>query len=161
MKTPTPLPTQEYLRYNFYYNPETGKMYARFPSKQHKIGRLGAINKEGYRQRKINQVYYYEHRLVWMYVYGEEPTTGIDHEDRDRLNNKISNLRKATNSNNGGNRLCKGITWDKQAQKWRASITFQGRKKSLGFFHTKQEARDTYIAAHIELHGEFSPYQTN
>ncbi len=86
-----------------------------------------------------------------------------DHRDGDGLNNRRSNLRAATKSQNGCNqsRSCrnasgfKGVYWDSKSSKWQAQISLHGKCKSLGFFASKYQAAEAYAAASKEIHGEF------
>lgn len=59
----------------------------------------------GYRGVTINGVSYAEHRIIWRMhnPRGAMPFV-LDHKDGDRANNKITNLRKATESENRNNR---------------------------------------------------------
>lgn len=143
------LPSQEVLRYLFYFNHSTGILYSRFSSCQWKIGRRGAVNLEGYYQRKIDQRHYYEHRLVWMYVYGIDPGNYVvDHIDGDRSNNRLSNLRLCTIAeNNWQNKYlsCSPLG------KWVAHFKLDGRDIDLGSYDTKGEARSAYIKARNDL----------
>ena len=161
MKTPTPLPSQEYLRYNFYYNPETGKMYARFNKIHRKIGDEGTFRTtDGYLHFSIDNKKCLVHRLIYVYQTGIDPQGfDVDHKDRDKSNNKWENLRLATRPQNQRNRVGKG--YHKVGKKWKAYIKTDYKMKYLGYYETEQEASDAYIQAKNELHGEFSPYQTN
>ncbi len=88
----------------------------------------------------------------------------VDHEDHDTLNNRRYNLRVATYSQNGFNRRkhvpgssggFKGVSWNKLERKWRAHITINWKRTTLGQFRTKEEAIDAYKKAAIAAHGEF------
>lgn len=87
----------------------------------------------------------------------------VDHRDGDGLNNRRSNLRFATKSQNAHNmrKPCtntsghKGVTWDKRDHKWQAKIMVGGRQRSLGYFEHKADAARAYAEASAELHGEF------
>lgn len=89
----------------------------------------------------------------------------VDHVDRDGLNNRRDNLRLATRSQNCVNRgLAKnntsgfvGIVWHKQSSKWNARIKVDGVRRSLGYYHTKEEASAAYKSARRVLFGEFAP----
>ena len=89
--------------------------------------------------------------------------TKVDHEDRDGLNNRRKNLRKATSNQNVANaRLCsvstsgyKGVSWNKHAQKWTAQLHIDNGKKHLGVFDNKEDAARAYDTAAVE---HFGPY---
>lgn len=87
----------------------------------------------------------------------------IDHKNGDKLDNRKSNLRISTISQNMMNSLprggsfagLKGVTADKGG-KWRASINLDGRNITLGRFFTKQGAALAYKVISILEYGEFS-----
>jgi hypothetical protein len=84
----------------------------------------------------------------------------IDHIDQNPQNNKIENLRRANvyiNNQNQGTRKnntsgYKGVSWSKQKQRWRATITILGKHKTLGFFLEKEEAYECYLKAKKIFH---------
>lgn len=88
----------------------------------------------------------------------------IDHKNMNPLDNRRCNLRKATKAKNMQNRNkqknntsgFKGVSWSKNAKKWRATIRSEGIWKFLGNFNTKQEAALAYNNAANSMHGEFS-----
>ena len=90
--------------------------------------------------------------------------TDIDHIDCDGLNNRRSNLRLATRSQNNQNARLranttsgfKGVSWNKRKHKWDVRIRLNGCQKFLGYFQTKEEAAAAYDRAAIELFGEFA-----
>ena len=144
------LPSQEVLQNLYFYNHATGILYSRTRSCQWKIGRRGSVNAEGYYQRKIDQRYYYEHRLIWMYVYGVDPGNYlVDHIDGDRSNNRLSNLRLVNSQKN--NRHRNSIICSPNG-KWTALLNHKGRQVILGSFGSKQEARDAFFKAKDDLY---------
>ena len=86
------LPSQKHLRYHYYYSQQTGKLYRRFtsPDGRRLIGYSGIPFKEsGYILTSVLGKQYRTHRLIWMYMTGEDPgELEIDHKDRNRSNNK-------------------------------------------------------------------------
>jgi hypothetical protein len=88
----------------------------------------------------------------------------LDHKNRNGLDNRRTNLRSATVSQNLYNRiLCrnnkcglKGVYLSKRHNRWAAEIRVDKRKICLGLFMTKEEAAHAYDAAAVIHHGEFA-----
>ncbi len=78
----------------------------------------------------------------------------VDHKDRNPLNNRKSNLRECTRSQNSMNRECKGIAWKRG--KWQSMIMKNGQSHYLGRFDKMKDAILVYNKAAKELHGEFA-----
>ncbi len=160
--------TAREVRQRFDYDPREGLFrYRIVPPNQSKI-KIGDI--AGFPRRtkygvyliiKINSRPYYAHRLVWLYVFGDWPIDQLDHKDGNKLNNKLDNLRPATQSNNKSNGKrynnntsgFKGVV--KCKNKWKAQITHQGKVIYLGLYMTKLDAHAAYVRASRELQGEF------
>ena len=87
-----------------------------------------------------------------------------DHVDQNKLNNQIANLRPATIRQNQGNRMAlanntsgfKGVSWNKQSQRWRTVIRVNYRPVHIGYFDDKYEAARAYNEAATKYHGEFA-----
>lgn len=100
------------------------------------------------------------HRLIL----GNPKGAQVDHRDTDGLNNVRSNLRLATHAENQQNKTpyknnttgAKGIYWDARVERWRARIAYNSKRKSLGYFATKDEAQKAYADAASQLHGDFA-----
>ena len=74
------------------YDPETGYLHRVKNGK-----RRGTLHPSGYRYVGVIGRNFYEHRLAWALYYNEDPYPyEIDHINRNRSDNVISNLRKAT-----------------------------------------------------------------
>jgi len=82
----------------------------------------------------------------------------IDHINNIRSDNRVSNLRWATRSENNANRVSTGVY--ARRNKWIAYVTKLGINYSK-LCDTQEEARTWYKAKHIELFGEFSPHYIN
>jgi len=162
--------TPEMMRHYFSYDPETGVLRWKNPSRINgtQPGAIaGCLDSTNHRRLvTINYKRLKAHHIIWAYQTGEWPTRHIDHVNRDPSDNRWCNLREATASDNqcnqGKNRRntsgYKGVTWHKQSGKWIATIMRNNKSYWLGCFSTKEEARDAYIEASLKLHGEFSYY---
>ena len=88
----------------------------------------------------------------------------VDHINRDRLDNRLINLRLATGSQNQQNiglrsnnaSGYKGVCYVPGRKKWLAHITINYKQRSLGLYPTPEEAYAVYCKASKELHGDFS-----
>jgi len=95
--------TQELLKEYFLYIPELGNFAVKKAYGKLRLGDLlKSEDAEGYRNVSFNGKRYYVHRLVWLYNYGEWPST-IDHKNRIRNDNKLENLRDCSRSDNQQN----------------------------------------------------------
>lgn len=105
---------------------------------------------------------YYRSRLIFLMHHNYLPKI-VDHKDRNRLNDKIENLREADYITNGMNRTAnknssskyKGV-YLSHGKYWRATININGKNKYLGIFKTEKLAAITYND-HAKVHyGEFA-----
>ena len=142
------MPTAERLLALFEYNAETGVLTRK---------RTG--NTVTTRNVKIGRKeQYLKHRVIWVMMTGKDPgEICIDHIDRDPSNNRWINLRLATHQENMQNYSCKGVTYDKRRNKWRAQIQHEGRKQHIGYCDCPLLARMMYMEKSRELRGEYSP----
>jgi hypothetical protein len=156
--------TKDQVRQMFDYCVETGALI-RLTSAGPigKTGdRAGSLRGSGYRSIKISGRIYIEHRVIWLWWYGEWPDRQIDHMNNVRDDNRIENLRLASNQENQRN--CglrkdnkvgvKGVI--KVGNRYRALIKAGGAQKHLGYFSTPLEAGLAYQAACRTLHGDFA-----
>lgn len=157
--------TAERLREILSYDPETGAFAWRASRRGVRPGKCGRISKSsGYRDICIDYVLYRSHRLAFLYMTGEWPTKDIDHKNRIRSDNRWSNLREATTTQNSANVAAKttnttgfvGVVWDKSRNKWRAQIRIGGKKTNLGRFDKVEDAIRRHDIAAIEAFGEFA-----
>lgn len=125
------------IKRGYTYNPETGIVYNKFNEEVNRLG--GKYKSIGL---KINKKTYNlkNHHFAWFWVY-KEVVNQIDHIDRNKLNNKIKNLRSVTQQENNFNRSnVKGYTWNKIAKKWQAYIMLNKKYIYLGVYNTIEEA---------------------
>ena len=168
-----PYPSQEELHEKFEYcadNIFKPLMWKINPSPNVKIGDLaGWVEKHGYYLITMNKGSKYRlHRLVWIYHNGDIPDEmQVDHIDGNPKNNRIENLRLATHAENMRNSKIrsdntsgiKGVEWYKSRNRWRAKIRVDGKTKTLGYFHTIEEAEAAIVAARNNLHGDFARHE--
>lgn len=164
--------TQSELKYLLSYDPETG-IFIWLVSKPPRIsvGSIaGCVNKIGYYQITINRKQYLAHRLAWVYMTGEWPPNDIDHINGVRNDNRISNLRLATRSQNTTNQgahsdnttKLKGITkitWTNKdgtiKVKYVAKCGLNNIHHYIGSYPTAELASAAYHAFAKLHHGEF------
>jgi len=132
--------TQEDLKEALDYNPDTGI----FMRKMHnnRLKETGCLGAGGYLRIVVNKNLYYSHRLAWIYVYGALDINIIDHANGDKLDNRISNLRNTTLSQNQRNKKMSknntsgftGVTFCKSTNRWEAQVSISNKNIHLGFF---------------------------
>jgi hypothetical protein len=93
------------------------------------------------------------------------PELQVDHINGDGLDNRRSNLRLATGSQNQGNSRkrrdgvtsqYRGVSWNKRAGKWQALLRREGKLQYLGYFSDEEAAARAYDAAALEQWGSFA-----
>jgi hypothetical protein len=91
----------------------------------------------------------------------------LDHKNRNGLDNRKSNLRLSTRSQNGVNTRAKrpgaaskyrGVWFCRKTKKWGVNIRVNKKVIWLGRFETEEEAGKVYIEASQKFHGEFCPW---
>lgn len=105
---------------------------------------------------------YKEHRLIWLLVTGEWPKRNPDHRDGDACNNRWSNLRAATQSQNMMNqrlsaRNVSGYKWVRTLRDYDRRRPYQAivGGVALGNFACPRRAHEVAKAYARKLHGEF------
>ena len=148
--TPANELTAEKLRSILHYDPATGIFTWKVStSSSVKIGDItGCPNGGGYLRLWLQSRLYLAHRLAWLHTYGVWPKDQIDHINRNRLDNRIANLREVSHKQNQQNRSKPsnntsghpGVCWHKRDFKWQAQIKHNRKQIHLGFFATIEEA---------------------
>lgn len=157
----------ERLREVISYDPATGIFTRRVSvgRRRSKVGDVaGSVTWNGYAIICVDSLQYRAHRLAWLYVYGKWPNADIDHINRNRIDNRIANLREATrgqNMQNAGlqkNNMSgiRGVYWDNVKQKWTANIQHNHRTIYLGRFDRIDDATSARRAAekHFFTHSQ-------
>jgi len=127
----------------------------------------GTVNRRGYRKVILFYKPHYAHRILWEMANNSPIREGyeIDHWDRNKSNNSLSNLREVTSSENKRNTGLrsdntsgvKGVVWCEKAGKWQAQIQNNGRNIFLGYFTVFEDAVAARQAAELKYFGEFNP----
>lgn len=105
------------------------------------------------------------HRLL---VFGYDNVVNdeiIDHANRDRLDDRLCNLRVCEPSDNAKNQSLSarntsgqtGVSYSSQFHKWRAYVCDKRKYISLGYYKTKEEAIAARLAGEKKYYGEFAP----
>ena len=87
----------------------------------------------------------------------------VDHVNRDKLDNRKSNLRLATRGQNARNMELplgrvrfRGVRWHKRNKKFESRIEYRGKRFHLGYFKIAEDAAKAYNRKAAELHGNFA-----
>ncbi len=158
--------TQSQLKERLHYDPETGLFtWIKVLSNYVKTGSVaGTDSGHGYIKIGILGGSCYAHRLAWFYVHGVWPHE-IDHTNRIRSDNRLSNLRSCTRSQNACNShtnkrtvhdLPKGV--HAARDKFKAVINCNCKEIHLGTFDTVEEANKARLAAVDRYHVEFAEH---
>lgn len=158
--------TSEQLREVLRYEPDTGRFFwlKKLGPRAMPGNEAGSLNQTGYVKIKVFGVQYVRSRLAWLYVYGEWPDQFIDHVNRDRTDDRICNLRTATQGQNNRNTKIrsdntsgiKGVCH--YHGKFMARINFRGRSIYLGLHDSIDNAKNAVKKASIQYHGEYSSH---
>lgn len=152
----------EVVRDLFNYDPETGIVtWRRKGVRSAVIGqRVGYAHSAGYLQVYFTGYYpQVLHRIAWAITHGEWPPVFIDHINGVKDDNRLCNLRLATDAQNHQNlkRARKdnlsgflGVT--RSRARFVATIAWEGKRKYLGVWPTAEEAHAAYIEAKRKLH---------
>lgn len=149
------------------YDPQTGEIrriaYASSMGARQHLGKIaGTVHKRsGYRWITFRGRCIMASRLAWLLHYGVWPSLFIDHIDGDKLNNRISNLREATRTQNNRNAAVRrdnklgvrGICFDKQCPltPYRVAVG----NEWIGHFKTLEEAKAARDGAVQSKYGAF------
>jgi hypothetical protein len=156
--------TQIELKKLLHYNPETGIFIRLTRTRRIRSGAIaGGLDKCGYLIITINKKNYKAHRLAFLYVNGKFPEKDIDHINRIKSDNRMCNLREATQSQNQKNKSLyknnksgyKGVHWDGCNKRWVAQARINNIQQRLGSFKAIDEAVIAYQEFAKQKHGDF------
>jgi hypothetical protein len=155
--------TQEYVSQLFEYKQNDLYRKKTVGSRAIKGQIAGSILKDGYRQVKIGLKSYKVHRIIFLMQYGYLPEQ-VDHINGNRSDNRLKNLRPATNATNQYNRKPqrnnatghKNVHFCNRSKKYIVSFRTNGKLKSYGSFSDMNEAKCVAMQTRIELHKEYA-----
>lgn len=105
-----------------------------------------------------------KHIRMHQIIMGKKEGFEIDHINGDGLDNRRSNLRFVTHSQNLMNfkskRIFRGVYWSEEKKKWRVYICLNYKTTFCGYFKDKNQAALAYNKKAIELFGEFATLNT-
>lgn len=92
----------------------------------------------------------------------------VDHINGDTLDNQRNNLRIVTRRQNAQNSKkrkgslskYKGVTWNKERNKWQAQIKVDGKQLFLGHFRNEISAAKSYDKAAVKYFGDYARINT-
>jgi hypothetical protein len=156
------LPSISELQDMLRYDPETGLIYWIQSTHGRRLYQpAGTKCKDGYLGICLNGPRIRSHRIAWALYHGEWPENQIDHINGDKSDNRIVNLRKATNSQNGKNLPIKsnnksgypGVFF--RSNKWRVQIKVDHKSISLGSYSDFDEAVKVKKEAEAKYFGKW------
>jgi hypothetical protein len=149
----------------FLYEPDCGNMYYRYFNGAEFIkGTLITSVHDGYITAKTRGSYFRAHIIAVILMTGKYPDESfeVDHVNRDRKDNRWSNLRLATRTQNQANKSLqknnthgsKNVSFDKGY--WRVLVTCKGKRYDGGRFSNKEDAINKATELRNKVFGEFA-----
>lgn len=156
--------TAEIARQALSYDPDSGSLTWLISRGTVKAGsKVCRVSNRGYLTVKIFGKTYQAHRVAWLIVHGEWPIT-IDHINRQRTDNRLVNLRNATQQQNMCNVPRKrtntsgvrGVSWHSQSEKWQVEVKADGKRYYLGSYQDIELAELVASEGRLKLHKEYA-----
>lgn len=157
--------SQSELKKLLHYNPETGSFMWIVNGLNRRAGREAGnvCPSHGYVRIGINRKLYKAHHLAYLYMTGEF-VESVDHRNGIRHDNRWCNIRKCTIQQNNMNMPIRsdnksgapGVNWCEARKKWRVTLRFDGKFKSLGYYSDFEFAAFISEEARDKFFGDFS-----
>jgi hypothetical protein len=157
----TAILTAARLRELAHYDQETGSFRWLSTGKgRNNSGAFGGYDLSGYLTAHVDGRHYKQHRLAWLYVYGEMPSGHLDHINGDPSDNRIINLRVVSITTNNQNQRrarkhsATGMlgVFPYLDGRFRAQIKVEKKAVHVGVFDTAEQAQAAYVSAKRLLH---------
>lgn len=151
--------TAERLREVLHYEPETGEFSRCSGTRAGKP--VGRIRPDGYLVISVDNSLHLAHRLAWLHVHSAWPSGRIDHINGNPTDNRLANLREATNGENMQNQRrahrnnqtgMLGVHYHEENGNYVAQIRVDGKVRHIGSYRTDEEAHYAYLQAKRRLH---------
>jgi len=154
--------TPEYLRENYSFNPQTGRLTRKKCRYRSLIGTDPTIEK-GYAYLSIKGIPFLAHRVAWAIHFGAWPEHLLDHINGIKTDNRICNLREATHKENLWNNHSpvkaksgyRGVHKLARSKRYVARIRHNRKLIDIGYYDTAEEASEAYKAEAMRIRGEF------
>ncbi len=123
------------------------------------------LSSKGYAHKNKPKLYGKRGKLLLHHIVMKPPSgMVIDHINGNTLDNRKSNLRICTISQNLRNKKIgknnttgyKGIYWNKKNLKWQTNIGVNGKSIHIGVYQNKIDAARAYNKASVKYFGEFA-----
>jgi len=122
------------------------------------------LDKNGYAVRKAGGRKNPKKLMLHRFILEAPAGHDVDHINRDSLDNTRANLRICTRSQNNANRISlpgsssqyKGVSWNRNRQRWQVFQCAYGNRRYLGYFVSEAEAAIAYDDAAYESFGDFA-----
>lgn len=180
------VPSPQYLKVVFRYEPETGKIYRRgdrpachfkgkkgyarflrdFAGKEAGTKKFNPKNGDPLHVYvRIDNQRHMAHRIIWVMVYGYIPEDQmVDHKDGNPFNNRLDNLRLGGSARNQWNSKIEGYRKKSnlpkgvsvKGRKFRASAQHLKKHYHIGYFPSPEEAGEAYHKFVAKIRGDFS-----